>query len=411
MGPEATRALRQEVIANLAGLGRLEKLIADPTIEEVHIIGHDNVRITYTNGMLAAGDPVADSDEELEEMVQAVGRRLGGTERSFSDATPTLEMQLPDGSRLAAVRSVSHRPSVVIRRHNTMRVTLKQLAGGDPHEVPPEDGPSEMIDQVLRNFLTASLNAGLNIMIAGLAGAGKTTILRALGSQIPAHEPIAVLEESRELGFENDPAHPFVFSIEAREGHGELRHDGRPAGEITLADMVPRTLRWGVRRIIVGEVRSREIVPMLQAMAVSQGSLCTIHARSAEAVQDRIVELALSHGSAGMSPALARRMTGGALDLIVYVNVVPAYGTQPTERYVSHVYEVDRADDDRIHMTEVFGPDYTRRGDGRAVLKHFPQRNLEKLQRVGLSKQHFLVPYVTGPGTWRGGNPTPGQAA
>ncbi|MEV0649955.1 ATPase, T2SS/T4P/T4SS family [Phytomonospora sp. NPDC050363] len=54
--------------------------------------------------------------------------------------------------------------------------------------------------------------------------------------------------------------------------------DARADHEITLADMVPRTLRWGVRRIIVGEVRSREIVPMLQAMAVSQGSLCTIHA-------------------------------------------------------------------------------------------------------------------------------------
>src|SRR5688500_6711125 len=131
-------------------------------------------------------------------------------------------------------------------------------------------------------------------MVAGLGGAGKTTLLRAPASEIPSLEPFAVLEESRELGLEKTGRHPYVMSLETRQGFGESRADGRPRGEISAVDLIPRMLRMSVTRIIVGEVRSREIVPMLQAMTVSQGSMCTIHARQSESVFDRIVELALS---------------------------------------------------------------------------------------------------------------------
>lgn len=89
---------------------------------------------------------------------------------------------------------------------------------------------------------------------------------------------------------------------------------------MTIADLIPLSLRMGVLRIIVGEVRSREIVPMLQAMTTSRGSMCTIHARTAAGVGERIVELALAHGRE-MTVDQARRMAANALDLIVYVTV------------------------------------------------------------------------------------------
>ena len=88
----------------------------------------------------------------------------------------------------------------------------------------------EMIDPLMRDFLRASVAAGLNIMVAGRAGAGKTTMLRALASEIPAEEPFILLEESRELGLHRNPRHQWVMSFESRDGHGERGADGRPAG-------------------------------------------------------------------------------------------------------------------------------------------------------------------------------------
>ena len=386
------RTLLDQVTAELVGLGRLQTLLGDESIEEVHILGCDPVRITRHGGGVDWADPVADSDEELVEILQAAARRAGATERSLSTSKPTLDLQLPDGSRLAAVFLVSHRPYAVIRRHNTLDVTLDELAGA-------RADLDEMIDPLLRDFLRAAMRAGLNIMVAGLAGAGKTTVIRALMNEIPADEPYVLLEESRELL----PArrmlkHRAVMSFEAREGHGERGPDGRPAGEVTIADLIPLSLRMGVLRIIVGEVRSREIVPMLQAMTTSRGSMCTIPARTSSGVGERIIELALSHGRE-MTVDQARRMAGNALDLIVYVTVEDetAIGGRK-HRFVSHVEEViGVTEHSRIATTTVFGPG----PDGRAVPRHLPERVRDQLLRIGYDAR-LLSRYIeAGVGAWR----------
>ncbi|WP_341483424.1 ATPase, T2SS/T4P/T4SS family [Micromonospora cathayae] len=386
------RHLLNQVTAELVGLGRLQTLLVDQTIEEVHILGCDQVRVTRHGGGVDWVDPIADSDEELVEILQAAARRAGATERSLSTSKPTLDLQLPDGSRLAAVYLVSRRPYAVIRKHNTLDVSLDDIAGfrGDL---------DEMIDVLLRDFLRAAMRAGLNIMVAGLAGAGKTTVVRALMDEIPPDEPFVLLEESRELlPARRDIKHRAVMSFEAREGHGERGLDGRPAGEVSIADLIPVSLRMGVLRIVVGEVRSREIVPMLQAMTTSRGSMCTIHARTPAGVTERIIELALSHGRE-MTVDQARRMAGNALDLIVYVTVEDetAIGGRK-HRFVSHVEEVIGAGEgNRITTTEVFGPG----PDGRAVPKHLPERVREHLLRVGYDAR-LLSRYIeAGTGAWR----------
>ncbi|HEX8631361.1 MAG TPA: ATPase, T2SS/T4P/T4SS family [Catenuloplanes sp.] len=386
------RALLESVTAELVGLGRLQSLLVDETIEEVHILGCDRVRITRRGGGVDWGQPVADSDEELVELLQAAARRSGATERSLSTSKPTLDLQLPDGSRLAAVYLVTHRPYAVIRKHNTLDVSLDDLAGvrGDL---------DEMIDVLLRDFLRAAMRAGLNIMVAGLAGAGKTTVIRALMREIAADEPFVLLEESRELLPSRQHAHHrAVMSFESREGHGERGADGRPAGEVTIADLIPVALRMGVLRIIVGEVRSREIVPMLQAMTTSRGSMCTIHARTPGGVTERIIELALSHGRE-MTVDQARRMAGNALDLVVYVTIEDetAIGGRK-HRFVSHVDEIIGVGDGaRLSTTTVFGPG----ADGRAVPMHLPERVREQLLRVGYDTR-VLSRYIdAGMGAWR----------
>ncbi|MEV4753689.1 ATPase, T2SS/T4P/T4SS family [Micromonospora sp. NPDC049559] len=386
------RALLDQVTAELVGLGRLQSLLGDDSIEEVHILGCDLVRIARHGGGVEWGEPIADSDEELVEILQAAARRAGATERSLSTSKPTLDLQLPDGSRLAAVFLVSHRPYAVLRRHNTLDVTLDDICGG-------RADLDEMVDVLLRDFLRGAMAAGLNVMVAGLAGAGKTTVIRALMHEIPEDEPFVLLEESRELlPARGRRRHRAVMSFESREGHGERGPDGRPAGEVTIADLIPVALRMGVLRIIVGEVRSREIVPMLQAMTTSRGSMCTIHARTPAGVGERIVELALSHGRE-MTVDQARRMAGNALDLIVYVTVEDetAIGGRK-ERFVSHVEEViGVGDGNRITTTTIFGPG----PDGRAVPRHLPERVRDQLMRVGYDPR-LLSRYIeAGVGAWR----------
>ncbi|MEU5551795.1 CpaF/VirB11 family protein [Micromonospora sp. NPDC047793] len=386
------RLLLDQVTAELAGLGRLQTLLVDDSIEEVHILGCDQVRVTRHGGGVDWTDPIADSDDELVEILQAAARRAGATERSLSTSKPTLDLQLPDGSRLAAVFLVSHRPYAVIRKHNTLDVTLDDLAGA-------RGDLDEMVDPLLRDFLRASMRAGLNIMVAGLAGAGKTTVIRALMSEIPQDEPYVLLEESRELlPARRGQRHRAVMSFEAREGHGERGPDGRPAGEVSIADLIPVSLRMGVLRIIVGEVRSREIVPMLQAMTTSRGSMCTIHARTPAGVSERIIELALAHGRE-MTVDQARRMAGNALDLIVYVNVEDETGIGGRKhRFVSHVEEVlGVGESSRITTTQVFGPG----PDGRAVPRHLPERVRGQLLRVGYDARLLSRWIEAGQGAWR----------
>jgi Flp pilus assembly CpaF family ATPase len=378
------------VRADMIGLGRLQSMLTDPTVEEVHILGCDRVRITKRNGTIELGDPIADSDEEMVEVLQMLARRAGATERALSTSNPILDLQLPGGERLAATYQVSHRPYAVIRQHNTLEVTLDDIAGGDPTL-------DEMIDPLMRDFLRASVAAGLNIMVAGRAGAGKTTMLRALASEIPSEEPFVLLEESRELGLHRNARHHWVMSFESRDGHGEKGPDGRPAGEITIADLIPISLRMGTQRIIVGEVRSREIVPMLEAMTTSRGSMCTIHARTAASVGDRIIQLALSYGPA-MTPDLAQRTAANGLDLIVYVNLDDETGIGGRKhRYVSSIEEVTGiAPGGRIAHTRIFGPS----ADGRAGPQHLPERVRDDLMRVGYDPRVLSRWIEAGYGAW-----------
>lgn len=367
-------ALLDAVAADMFGLGRLQRLLEREDIVNIHILGCDNVRIEHTDGRIAIGEPVAETDRELIEMCQVLAMRAGATERSLSSTKPWLDMQLPDGSRLTVLFHVSVRPYAVIRRHTLMDVTLDDLRDR-----------FAAIDELICRFLKAAMAAGLNIMIAGLADAGKTTTLRALAREIPELEQFVVLEESRELGLHATGRHPYAMSLEAREGHGSRGADGRPAGEVTIADLIPLTLRMSVQRIIVGEVRSREIVPMLQAMATSRGSLCTIHARQPRQVMDRIIGLALQYGPE-MTADLARRMAADGLDLIVFLTVEDETKIGGRKhRYVSEIVEVGGMSGDQLVTTQIFGPG----PDGRAVPRHLPERLLDPLVRVGYDPRHL----------------------
>jgi pilus assembly protein CpaF len=372
------RGLHDAVSGELVGLGRLRILLADPQVENVHVLGHDRVRVERSDGSVVEAGPVADSDEELLQLLQTLARQGPGTERALTTSRPLLDRELVDGSRLAAADQITPRPYAAIRRHRFVDISLERLV---------ELGT---LDELTCRFLAAAVDARANIMVAGPADAGKTTLLRALASRIPAHEAFVVLEESRELGLHTTGRHPWAMSFEARQGHGERGADGRPEGQITLDDLIAFALRMSAPRIIVGEVRSHEVVAMLKAMRSSLGSMCTIHTRSASAVMDRIVELALSH-SAGMSAELAQRMAAGSLDLVVYLALRDERQRGGSKlRYVSHLIEVhDSFEAGRVVTTELFGPG----PEGRAVPRHLPERLTGQLLRAGYDPRE-LVPHI-----------------
>ncbi len=346
------------VMAALFGLGRLQPLVDDPQIENIEINGHDNVWLSYADGRELPGAPVADSDAELIELLQLLAARTVGNERSFTTASPTLHVRLDDGSRLAAVAWTTPRPQVVIRRHRVRDVDLDDLI---------ELGT---LDACLAGFLRASLRAGKNIIVTGLQNAGKTTLIRALANEFPPLERFATIEREYELHLHEMPErHRRIVAMEAREGSSERDAAGRRAGEVTLTELVRTALRMNLRRIIVGEVRGEEVLPMLEAMSTGDGSLCTLHARTAGHAVDRLVTLCMAAGL-GISDAFAYRLVAGAADLIVHISLLDETGLGGhRHRYVSQVLELNGIGEaHRPAVTTVFAPG----PDGRAVPSHQP---------------------------------------
>ncbi|WP_291762705.1 CpaF/VirB11 family protein [Cellulomonas sp. 73-145] len=362
-------ATARAVMAALFGLGRLQPLIDDPDVENIEVDGYDQVWVSYADGRDVRHPPVADSDAELIEALQLLAARTGGAERTFTSAHPALHLRLEDGSRLAAVAWTTPKPHVVIRRHRVRDIDLDDLIA------------LGTLDTVLAGFLRAAVRAGKNIVVTGLQNAGKTTLIRALANEFDPMERFATIEKEYELHLHDLPdRHPRVVALEAREGSAEHDAAGRRAGEVTLSDLVVDALRLNLRRIIVGEVRGPEVLPMLEAMSTGDGSLCTLHARTAAHAIDRIVTLCLSAG-VQMTDTFAYRLLAGSVDLFVHIELLTEHGQR--HRYVSQVLEVNGlGETNRPATTAVFGPG----PDGRAVPLHRPGF-LHELVRAGFDER------------------------
>ncbi|WP_280704874.1 CpaF/VirB11 family protein [Kitasatospora sp. GP30] len=367
---EQDRALAEAVYDLLFRAGRLQPYLDDPEIENILINGCDDVWISRVHQPLSQVPPVADSDAELIELLQDLARQHGGGERSLNTANPTLALRLEGGMRLQAMTEVTPRPYVAIRRHRVASATLADMVD------------LGTVDSTIAAFLASAIRARKNVMITGTQGVGKTSLLRAMAAEIPPDERIGTLESEFELWLHTLGHLRQVVPMEAREGNGE-RIDGKPAGELTIGELIPAALRMTLSRIIVGEVRSAEVVPMLRVMTNGEGgSMCTLHARGPQMVVDRIAELCLEYGS-HMTDALAYRLTANAVDLIVHLAMVDetALGGR-RHRFVSHVMEVTGlGEHGRPALNTVFGP-RPDLGEPRAV-PHTPPNCLDDLRRAG----------------------------
>jgi Flp pilus assembly CpaF family ATPase len=335
-------------------------------VENVDINGCDRVWVTYSTGERVAGPPVAASDEALADMIRAWAARGGQTARDFSAASPLVNVALAGRARITGTMAVTPRPCVSLRRHGKLDVTLPDLAR------------LGTLDQLTATFLGAAVRSRCNIIVTGGVNAGKTTLLRALASEIAPVERIATLESEYELYLHERDQHPDVIAFEAREANSE------GVGAISLHDLIAHALRHNPQRIIVGEVRRGEIMPMLEAMNSGQeGSMCTMHANSPTEAFDRILILGLRGGLALAERAI-HTLVGMAVDLIVHIR--KRHDGQGTVRYVTEIIEVmPPGDTDRPAVNRLFLPTGP---NGRAAVAHSPSPAMvARLESVGFRPQ------------------------
>jgi Flp pilus assembly CpaF family ATPase len=306
-------------------------------------------------------DPVAESDEELIELIQTLAAYSGLSSRPFDTANPQLDLRLPDGSRLSAVMDVTLRPAISIRRARMGKVFLADLVGNGT--MSPD----------VASFLAAAVAARKNIMIAGSTNAGKTTLLRALANQIPGEERLITVERALEIGLDHFPElHPNVVAFEERLPNSEGQ------GAVSMAELVRRSLRMNPSRVIVGEVLGDEIVTMLNAMTQgNDGSLSTIHSNSSLEVFNRISTYAIQ-AQERLPIEATHMLIAGAIDFVVFQAKRNEYARGGRlHRFVASVREVTGVDG-RVMSSEVFAPG----PDGRAVA-HAPASCVGELAHYG----------------------------
>ena len=363
----AEERVAKSVFDALFGLGGFQKLLDDPEIQNIYANGCDVVFIDTTSEKGKRVGPVAYSDEELVEMIRMVAARAGTEERRFDRGSPHLNLALKNGARLFAVMGISERPSVSIRldSFSDNPPSLEGLVRGG------------MLSAELADQLGAAVRARLNIVIAGGTNAGKTTLLRALAGQISPFERLITIEDTIELRLhKNTTAHPNVVALQAREANLE------GVGEISQAACVRMGLRMSPDRVIVGEVRGDEILPMLNAMSQgNDGSMTTVHANSTQGVFQRFQAYA-AQAPEKLNLEATNLLVAGAVNVIVHVAV-----GRDGKRFVTGVREVTGYDGSQVASNEVYRPNRT---DGRAEYAYgWRAETVERLIDAGADPASF----------------------
>lgn len=286
--------LEQEILEELGGMGPLAPLMLEKGISDILVNGSDNIWVDR-NGKLQKTDIEFDDDAHLRRFLDRIISQQG---RHLDASSPMVDAKLADGSRLHAVIPPLCAKGAII---SIRRFRLDDVG-------PDALVRSGFMSQAMLDTLQLAVKAGVNIVVAGSAAAGKTTLLNALSQSIPSSQRVVTVEETTELRLD----HPHTVSLEARP----VNMEGR--GGVSLKELVRTALRMRADRIIVGEVRGGEVMDMLQAMNVGhEGSLTTVHANSIQDVVRRLEALALM-SDADITRESVREMIASSIQLVVH---------------------------------------------------------------------------------------------
>ncbi len=330
--------IAQDLFKEINGLGPLDDLMSDQSVEDILINGHKQVFVSRHGVMQSQVLHFAD-DAHLLRIIQRVIAPLG---RRLDESTPMVDARLPGGGRLNAVIAplALDGPLVSIRKFRKDPYGMADLVrlGSLSEDM------AQLLEHAVRNRC--------NVLISGGTSSGKTSMLNALASYVPVTERVVTIEDTAELSLK----HPHVARMESRpsglDGHGE----------INTRDLMRNSLRMRPDRIIVGEVRGAEVMEMLQAMNTGHdGSMATVHASSPRECLYRLEMLAGFAGFAGSELSL-RRQIASALNFIVQIGRLPN-----GKRRVVSITEVSGVNDNVIALQELFKHDYTEQPDGELV--------------------------------------------
>lgn len=317
------------LVDDMIGLGPLEPLLADEGINDILINGPSQVYIER-RGKLELTDVRFRDNSHVMNIAQRIVTRVG---RRVDETCPIADARLQDGSRVNIIAPplAIDGCSISIRKFSKKSITL---------DVMERQGN---ISENLAKVLKIASACGLNVVISGGTGSGKTTMLNAMSQLIDPGDRVVTIEDAAELQLQQ----PHVVRLETRPPNLE------GTGEISMRDLVKNALRMRPDRIICGEVRGAEALDMLQAMNTGHdGSMCTLHANNPREALTRMENMI---GMAGVSLTgkAVRTQIVGAVNLIVQVSRM-----RDGIRRVTHVTEIIGMEGDVITTQDLFTFDY-----------------------------------------------------
>ncbi|ODM24864.1 CpaF family protein [Acetivibrio mesophilus] len=289
------KEIADAIFNSMRRLDVLQPIIDDKSVTEIMINGPDSIFVER-DGRVSKLDIRFENRRKLEDVIQTIVSRVN---RTVNESSPIVDARLADGSRVNVVLHpiALNGPVVTIRKFSEKPMTVEQLI------------KYGSITEEVADVLERLVKAKYNIFICGGTGSGKTTFLNALSNYIPKDERIVTIEDSAELQIveiEN------IVRMETRNANTEGK------GEITIRDLIKTSLRMRPERIIVGEVRGKEALDMLQAMNTGHdGSLSTGHANSTKDMLSRLETMVLS--GSDMPLEAIRQQIASAIDIIIHL--------------------------------------------------------------------------------------------
>jgi pilus assembly protein CpaF len=317
--------LSLEVLDEVFGLGPLEPLLQDPTVNDILVNGPKQVYVERA-GVLEESNVMFKDNAHLmniiDKIVSAIGRRV-------DESSPMVDARLADGSRVNVIIPplAIDGPHISIRRFGHIPISEDDLLR------------NQTITQPMLELLRGAVKARLNVLISGGTGAGKTTLLNVLSGYISDKERIVTIEDSAELQMKQR----HCVRLETRPSNIEGR------GAVMQRQLVINSLRMRPDRIVVGEVRGEEALDMLQAMNTGHdGSLTTVHANTPRDALARVETMAMM-ANLNLPEKAVRRQVASAIQLVVQI----ARFNDGTRR-VTHLSEITGMEEDIVSMQDVF---------------------------------------------------------
>lgn len=339
---EERATLTQDLFDEVTGLGPLETLLQDDSVNDILVNGPHQIFVER-DGKLEISDVTFKDERHLlriiDKIVSAVGRRV-------DESNPYVDARLEDGSRFnAMVPPIAVDGSLVsIRKFKKEKLAIDDLV------------QFGAFTEEMAAYLQAAVSTRLNIIVSGGTGSGKTTTLNALSSFIDDAERILTIEDTAELQLQQT----HVGRMESRPPNVEGK------GAVSQRDCLKNALRMRPDRIIVGETRGEEVIDMLQAMNTGHdGSMTTIHANSA---RDGVSRLENMIAMAGIEMPLkaTRSQISSAVNLIVQASRL-----QDGSRRMTSITEITGMEGDVISMQEVFRYQRTGLTPDNKIIGHF----------------------------------------